>query len=231
VELKLHAVDYTPMPGAGRHGMKPNSRRRIGRDTLTHKVLSAWFNMSKSTRRLILANPGEAYLLFLLILSDLAFFLSWTLKAVIVPNEAGISLISVEIGLLLLVSLVGRTAAMYFFAMLAGSVCRLFGGFGSWRATRIAVFWAAFVTAPFSVAAALFSVLFTNLEMYYPIFGAAWISMPPYWFGLLPFVWYLSVAITQAHGFRRVSPIFMGLSLVSLVALMGGMYFRARGMI
>jgi len=227
----VHAVDYTPLPPTHRGtGRKPR-RLGIGRDTLTHKVMFAWFDMPKSTRKLITSKPSEGYLLFLLLLTDMAFFLSWTLKAVVVPHEGGISLISMEIGLLFAVALIGRTAAMYFFAMVVGAVCRIFGGRGTWRNTRIAVFWGAFVTAPFGVAAALLSVLYTNLEVYYPIFGANWISMPPYWFGLVPFVWYISVAVAKAHGFRKVSPIFMSMSVVALVALIAGMYFHARGMI
>ncbi len=227
----MHAVDYNPLPGAGRRYRRSGQSRAIGKNTLTHKVMFAWFNMSKSTRKLITQKPSEAYLLFLLIMSDMAFFLSWTMKAVIVPNEAGISLVSTEIGLLLAVALIGRTAAMYVLAMTIGAVCRILGGRGTWRNTRIAVFWGAFITAPFGVLAALMSVLFTNLEVYYPIFGATWIATPPYWFGVLPFIWYISVGVTRAHGFRKVSPIFLTMSVVSLVALIGGMYFHARGMI
>ncbi len=212
----------------------PHWRRRhrlFARNSLTYKVLFAWFNMSASVRGLVKAQPGEGYLLVLLLLSDMAFFLSWTMRAVIVPNDAGVSVISFEIGGLLLLSVFGRTAAMYLFAMLAGAVARIFGGRASWRDTRIAVFWAAFITAPFGVMAAILSVLFTNLELYYPIFGAGWIALPPYYLGVLPFVWYVSLAVARVHGFRKVSPIFLIMSVVSLVAIVGGMYFRARGLI
>jgi hypothetical protein len=198
---------------------------------MTHRVLFAWFNMSKSTRKLITEKPGEGHLLFLLLWSNLAFFASWTMKAVIVPHETGVNLISFEIGLLLLIALIGRTFAMYLFAMLVGAICRIFGGRGTWRNTRIAVFWGAFVAAPFGVLAALLSVLFTNLEVNYPIFGHVWISLPPYWLGLTPFIWYISVGVARAHGFRKVSPIFLSLSVAALVALLAAMYFHARGMI
>ncbi|NOX73436.1 MAG: hypothetical protein GXP03_07390 [Alphaproteobacteria bacterium] len=227
----MQAVNYSPHPSAhaGRYGKK--RRRWIGRDTVTHKVLSAWYDMRASTRAMIVEKPSEARLLYLLLWSDLAFFLSWTLKAVVVPNAAGVSLISVEIGLLFLLAIIGRTIAMYLFAMVAGAIARLLGGRGTWRNTRIAVFWGAFVTAPFGVAAALLSVLFINLEVYYPIFGAKWIAQPPYYLGLLPFVWYISAALAKAHGFRKTSPIFLALTVVSLVAFVGAMYFHARGMI
>ena len=213
-------------------GPIPGRRRRlIPRDTLTHRVIHAWFNMSKSTRRLLTEKPSEGYLLFILMLSNLAFFMSWTLKAVVVPHSAGVALISAEIGALFLVSVIGRTAVMYVFAMTVGAFCRIIGGRGTWRNTRAAVFWGAFVTAPFGVIAALVSVLFTNLEVYYPIFGAPWLSMPPYWMGVLPFVWYISVGVARAHGFRKTAPVFLAMSVVSLVALIAAMYFYARGLI
>ncbi len=200
------------------------------RRTLTGRVIHAWFHMSQSTRRILAEQPGEGYLLFLVLMSDLAFFLSWTMKAVIVPDRGGVGLISTEIGILLVVALLARTVGLYFLAMLLGAVARLAGGRGSWRDTRIAVFWGVFITAPFGVFAALLSVLFTNLAIYYPIFDAPWISQPPYYLGMLPFVWYVSVALARAHGFRKTSPIFLIMSVVSLVAVILGMYFHARGL-
>jgi hypothetical protein len=226
----VHAVDYSPHHGS-HSANSPRRRYRIGQDTATHKVLFAWFDMAKSTRRLIVEKPSEARLLYLLLWSDLAFFLSWTLKAVVVPNQAGLSLVSVEIGVLFFVAIVVRTGALYIFAMVAGAIARILGGRGTWRNTRIAVFWGAYVTAPFGVIAALFSVLFVSLEASFPIFAAPWISQPPYYLGLLPFIWYISAGIAKAHGFEKTSPVFLALSVVSLVALLGGMYFHARGMI
>ncbi len=244
--MAMHGLDaplseLTPDldPRAGRR-LRARARRRrqaeaAGRwslqNSVTARVIHAWFDMRRSVMWQIGRAPSEARLLAMLMGSNLAFFLSWTMKAVIVPNEAGVALFSLEIGALALIALFGRTAAMYLMAMVLGAVCRIFGGTGSWRDTRIAVFWGAFVTAPFGVAAALFSVLFTNLEVYYPIFGAPWIAMPPYWIGLLPFVWYIAKAVARVHGFRRTSPLFLGMTLATLVAVLGGMYFHARGLI
>jgi len=207
------------------------SKLRISRKSLTHKVLFAWFEMAKSTRRLMNETPSETYLLSLLMLSNIAFFLSWTLKAVIVPHGGGVSLISMEIGGLFVVAIVLRTGAMYLFSMILAAVCRIFGGTGSWETTRLAVFWGALVAAPFGVAAAVLTVTFSNLAVHYPIFGAGWISMPPYWFGALPFVWFISVGVAKVQGFSKTSPLFLSMSVVALVALMGAMYFHARGMI
>lgn len=227
----MQVIDYNPLIQDFSDEARPKRKSLINRNSVTHQVLFAWFNMHASTRKLILQKPSEGRLLYLLLWSNLAFFLSWTFKAVVVPNETGVSLVSLEIGALFLISMVGRTAALYLFAMIAGAIARILGGRGSWRNTRVAVFWGAFVTAPFGVIAAMLTVLFTNLEVYYPIFGAAWISGPPYYLGLLPFVWYISAGVAKAQGFQKTSPIFLTFSVVSLVALMAAMYFHARGMI
>lgn len=178
----MHATDHSEHHLQAQH-MEFRRKRRalINRNTLTHRMLYAWYHMAKSTQRLIEQKPGEHYMLMLLMLSNLGFFLSWTMKAVIVPNEAGTALISTQIGFLFFGAIVVRTGALYLFAMVLAALCRIFGGRGSWEDTRVAVFWGAFVTAPMGIAAAVLSVLFTNLALHYPIFSAPWIAMPPYW--------------------------------------------------
>ncbi len=227
----MTAINYRAFKTVGRGEFRARRRGWISKDSMCHKVLFAWFHMGQSTRKLIVSKPSEADLLKLLLISDLAFFLSWTMKAVIVPHSAGVSLISVKIGALFLGSLVIRTAAFYLLAMVMGAICRIFGGRGTWQNTRIAVFWGTFVAAPFAVLAAILSVSFAQLSVYYPIFGADWIAKPPYWLGLLPTVWFIAAGVSKAHGFRQTSPIFMSLSVVALVGLIATMYFRARGMI
>lgn len=228
----MHMTDHSEHPfEAGHRTMRGKRRALINRDTLTHKMLYAWFHMAKSTQRLINDNPGERYMLILLMLSNLGFFMSWTMKAVIVPNEAGTALVSAQIGFLFFSAIVLRTGVLYLFAMVLAAMCRIFGGQGSWEDTRTAVFWGAFVTMPMGIAAAILSVLFTNLAIYFPIFNAPWIAVPPYWAGTIPFVWYVSAGVAKVHGFSRTSPLFLSMSVVALVAFMGAMYFHAIGMI
>ncbi|MFQ5438178.1 MAG: hypothetical protein ACE5DK_05015 [Paracoccaceae bacterium] len=227
----MQALDYSPLPRAGRRlstGLAPHGRRR---NTLSLRVVRAWFHFSGSIDSLILMRPGEGYLFFLLMLSNMSFFLSWTLKAVIVPEQGGVALISTRVGLLALASIFVRTGLMYLLAMLAGAISRLLGGRGTWRNTRIALFWADLVSAPIGVAAAVLSIVFSYLAIDFPIFASPWIAMPPYWFGSLPLIWFMSLGVARVHGFSKRSPVFLILSIVSLVALVGGMYFHAKGMI
>lgn len=220
----MQAVDYSPLPVAPQ-------RYRIDRTSVTHQILFAWFDMRRSTRRLITQRPSEEFLFLLLVLSNLAFFLSWTIKAVLVPRPESLGGLSTEVSALFLVAMLGRTVVFYAGAMFLGAFLRIMGGRGTWRNTRVALFWAAFVTAPFSVLAAIVSVTFAHLEKFYPIFGADWIALPPYWFGIIPFVWYLSHALTQAHGIRKAAPVFLYLSLATLAALLFTLYLRANGVI
>lgn len=218
----VQAVNYSPLPDAAPQTM-------IDPRSMTYHVIYAWWHMRRSVRRLITLRPTETDLLFMVLMSNLFFFASWALRAVYVPRPESLDMLSVEIGVLFFAVMVGRTAFMYFMAMFLGTVMRLLGGRGTWRNTRIAVFWADAVTAPFGVLAALFTVAFSNLEVYYPIFGANWIALPPYWFGLIPVVWYTSVALAQAHGFSKTAPVFLYMSLGSLVAMLIAMYLRANG--
>lgn len=188
--------------------------------------------MRKATRQIIVERPSEQYLLMMLLVSNVAFFMSWAMKAIIVPNETGgLSLFSIEIGLLFVFSFIGRTSLMYLFAGLVGSVCRVFGGRGTWRNTRIAVFWGAIVAAPFGILAAVASVIITNLGSYFPIFNADWISTPPYWLGMVPFFWFISDAVAKAHGFAKTLPVFIPMTGFALVVMICVMYLRAVGAI
>ncbi len=229
----MHAVDYNPVAGTFQGPFGETSRNfRISTKSLTHGVVFAWFNMRASTRRIITAKPSERYLLLLLLISDMVFFTSWTLKGVVVPQATGgMNLFSIEIGLLFLVSFILRTGLMYAFAAVIGSACRIRGGRGTWRNTRVAVFWGALVAAPFGLLAALVSVAITNLEIHFPVFKSDWISMPPYWLGMLPFIWFIADGVSKAQGFKRTLPVFIPLCTLALVGLTAAMYFRAKGYI
>ncbi|MBV1865006.1 MAG: hypothetical protein KUG74_11315, partial [Rhodobacteraceae bacterium] len=93
---------------------------------------------------------------------------------------------------------------------------KLAGGAGTWKETRAGVFWGALVSAPFGLAAALISVGIGALSPSFPALQNDWIALPVYWLGLIPFVWYISAGVAEAHGFRMTSPTFMVMSVVAL---------------
>lgn len=201
------------------------------RSNILLKVWDAWLDMRASTRRLVEEHPSEARLLFFVLMSDLIFFLSWTIKTVVSPTSAAESVLPEDISLLLVGALLMRTAAVYVFALVLGSALRILGGTGSYHDTRAGIFWGSFVAAPFGILSAMVTVLLVKLENVAPFFQSETLSLAPLWIGLLPFVWFVSAGAAEAHGFKKVFPLFAFLSLLCVVALIWAMYLRANGVI
>lgn len=203
--------------------------RLIDRSGLGARVVDGWKDMRTSTRRLIDENPTEGRLLFYILLSDMVFFLSWSLKAVVAPSSAAQSMLPAEIGILLIAALFMRTFCVYVFSMVLWAVSKLFGGSGSTRDTRAGVFWGSFVAAPFGLLFALVTVLFTSLEQTFPILQGSVISQAPYWLSLIPFVYFISAGVAEAHQFKFTFPMFAGLTVTAMVLWLFALYLRANG--
>jgi hypothetical protein len=201
------------------------------RSSMLERIYDAWKDMRTSSRRLIDENPNEGRLVFLVLLSDLIFFLSWCIKTVVAPMSSAAHLIPLEISIWLVGALMARTAFMYMFSFIVYGFSKLFRGQGTWYETRVCVFWAALVSAPFGFIAALVTVSMYGLEEYVPLFREEWISLPPYWLGLIPFIWFISQGISEAHKFKNSSPVFMVMTLLSLLGLIGVFYMKATGAI
>lgn len=194
---------------------------------LAWRIADAWRNMGQSTRRLIREDPSEGRLLFYVLIADIVVFLSWALKTVIVPHpDAPIPL---QISLWLVLMLMGRTALMYALAAGSGAVLRLMGGTGSWRDTRAGVFWGAFVAAPFSLFAALVTVLMA-VSAGDSSATQTWYVIPLYWVSLIPFIWFIAGGLAEAQRLR-FAPIFLALSLLTVAALFAALVASARGLI
>ncbi len=201
------------------------------RSGMLPRVIDAWKNMRASTRRLIEEDPSESRLLFYVLMSDMVFFLSWSLKAVVKPSAGAESIIPANVGILMVGALLVRTLTIYIFTFILGAILRMFGGKGSWKDTRAGVFWGSFVSAPFGLLAALVAVSLTLLEPNFPALKESWVALPPYWIGLIPFTWFVSYGIAEAQGLQRASLIFMVLSVLAIFAVIAGMYLRAIGVI
>lgn len=211
------------------HGGRSDGGGGIGRQTLTHRVIYAWWHMRRTTARLVGQRPSDGYLLQLLLLSTVGFVLAWTIRAVLVPGPDGLRLIAVPVDALAgMVAL--RLVGLYVLAVLLAIACRALGGRGSHRETRIAVFWAALVAAPFDVAAALAVLGFYELSLWFPILAAPQLLNGFYWIGLLAFAWYLAGGIAQVHHFRSTASTFLYITLASLVAVLLALYLRAQGL-
>lgn len=198
---------------------------------LIARIFDAWMDMPASTRRLIKERPSEARLFFFVLLSDLIFFLSFSVKTVVSPTSMAESVLPNDVALLLVVALMMRTAIIYTFAIVLGLILRAFGGTGTLKDTRAGVFWGSFVSAPFEILAAILIVVMASLESSMPFLSGETISLTPLWLGLLPYIWFVSAGATSAHGFKRFFPLFAALSLLCIVAMIVALYLRANGVI
>lgn len=203
----------------------------LNRASLKDRILDAWSDMRASTQRLEGEQPSEARLLFYVMLSDVIFFLSWTIKTVVSPTAAAQAKLPLEIGMWLVLALLVRTSSMYVFAAFMRIVCRIFGGTGTWYQSRIGVFWGALAAAPFGVIAALVTVMMSWFEDSVPILKTDILALPPYYIGLIPFLYFISAGLAEVHGFKRVGFLFMGLSVAAVALSIFALYLSAQGII
>ncbi len=195
------------------------------------RIIDAWRDMRASTRRMIEEGPSEARLLFFVLISDLIFFLSWSIKIVVAPTAAAVEALPRDSALLLVGALLLRTATVYVFAILVGLGLKALGGKGTLKDTRVGIFWGAFVASPFGLLAAVITFLMAKSEGFMPFLANETISLMPLWIGLLPYVWFVSAGAAEAHKFRKVFPLFAGLSIILVTGMMAALILRARGVL
>lgn len=191
---------------------------------MNDRFLEAWRDMAASTRRLLAERPSEGRLLFFVILSDVVFFLSWTLKTLLAPTSAAAETLPIGVAAWLLVAILFRTSSLYVLAALAAAAATLCGGAGSWRDTRAAVFWGALVSAPFGLLAAALTVVLNRAETSLPALADPLFALPPYYVGLVPFLWFVAAGIAAAHRFERIGWSFLTLSVAAVALSLMGVY-------
>jgi hypothetical protein len=104
-----------------------------------------------------------------------------------------------------------RTLALYAVAVLLGLACRAFGGTGSGRPTRAALFWSGLVAAPAAVALTLIGAALTGLA------GApGWAAEGGQALGSLVWAVLLAPALAEAHGFRSARGVYAGFAALAL---------------
>lgn len=192
--------------------------------TMNARIGEAWQDMTRSTRRLIAEDPSEGRLLFFVIASDVVFFLSWTLKTLLAPTSAAVAQMPTDIGIWLTIALLFRTASLYALAAAATGVCRLLGGRGSWRDTRAGVFWGALVSAPFGLLAAALGLALSRGEDLLPMLQNPLFALPPYYIGLVPFLWFVASGIAAAQRFTQTGWTFLSLSVATVALSVIGVY-------
>ncbi|MEM6679395.1 MAG: YIP1 family protein [Pseudomonadota bacterium] len=202
---------------------------RLEQSTLSARIQLSFSDMRKATRLLLDENPTEPRLLFFVLMSDVIFFLNFGLKFVISPTGAQMEDALPEefagaIGGIIVLCFLLRTGSLYLFSGAVAFICRIFGGTGSWRDTRAGIFWASLVAAPIGVLGAVILLIMGYGAPYVPFLDAPLAQLPAQLIGVIAFVFFVSAAVAESHGFKRTSPVFMAFSLLTVALLFGGLY-------
>ena len=186
------------------------------RPSVSVRIARSFFDMRKTTLELLAERPSEARLLLFVLLSDMIFILSWSLKTLISPTASAAQSMGADIALWLIVAMMLRTTAIYAMALVVGMITKLFGGQASLKDTRTGVFWGVFVAAPIGLLISELAVLINAFEGSFPILRAESIQMMPYWLGLVPFVWFVAKGAAAANRIENAVPIFGVISAIAV---------------
>jgi len=183
---------------------------------LPWRILGAWADLRGSMRAELDRAPGEPRLLAYVMLSGLIWFLGRVLVVefgplapTLGPDEAIKRIAAEFVG-----SIFFRTLAFYGVAALAGAVAMKLGGRGSWRDSRAAMFWAALVAAPVTLAGTLLSLLLAEAP------GQA--GLIAGMIGSVAFAWAAAHCIAEAHRFASLWRV-LGVVVLSAAAFVGGL--------
>jgi hypothetical protein len=168
--------------------------RSLPQTALPWRVLGAWADLRGSMRTELDRAPSEGRLLFYLVLSQIVWLIGKLMElsfGPLAPIYTSDDLAREASGHV--ASLFFRMLLMYGLAALGHGVSRAFGGTGSWRDSRAALFWAALVAAPAILAATLLSMLVTGLSWQ----AGSIASM----LGAVALAWALAHCLAEAHGF------------------------------
>ena len=193
---------------------------RAGRNYFD-RILDAYVDMRWSTRSLIDSAPPDARLFFLALLSDVIFFLARSLSMVVAPPEEVAHALPTQVGLGLVVAFLIRTSFFYVASVIARIVSIPFGGKGGWYETRCAVFWAALVSAPIELVAALLTILVVYLRPAAPFLDTEWLIEAPYFVGPIAFGFFLSAGVAEAQGFRYTYKVMAVLAVLTIASMWG----------
>ncbi len=196
------------------------------RPSVTVRLARSFFDMRATTEELISERPSEARLLMLVILSDMIFILSWTLKTLISPTTAVTASLGADAVLWLLVAVMLRTTGVYALALFVGIIVKILGGKATLLETRIGVIWGVFVAAPIGLIIAEFSVLINNFDGSFALLQSQGVQMTPYWLGMVPFVWFVAKGAAAANRIENAVPVFGTLAALAII-LVGGLRYMA----
>ena len=196
------------------------------RPSVTVRLARSFFDMRATTEELLNERPSEARLLLLVLLSDMIFILSWTLKTLIAPTAAATATMGTDAILWLLVAVMLRTTAVYALALVVGIIVKVLGGKATLFETRVGVIWGVFVAAPIGLIIAEFAVIINQYDGSLALLQSQGVQMTPYWLGMVPFVWFVAKGAAAANRIENAVPVFGTLAALAVV-FVGGIRYMA----
>ncbi|HSF91047.1 MAG TPA: hypothetical protein VLA51_02465, partial [Paracoccaceae bacterium] len=161
-----------------------------------------------ATRQLLNEEPSEARLLLFILITNMVFAVSWTIKSILVPTAYVSQYASDDLGLYVVVLFLMRTAVLYGFALVVGLLCKFVGSSASLRDIRVGIVWGTFVAAPFGLLAAILGAAMTTFEVPVPLLSSPIFGLLPYWLGLVPFLWFTAAGAAGAARSPSALPLF-----------------------
>jgi len=197
--------------------------------SLGKRIIGSWADMRGHTRGLIEENLSEHRLLFYVLLSDVIFFVSFSIRTLVSPTGFQPTQIGLATAQILIFALLVRTALMYALSLALQAASRGFGGQGTWRDTRNGVFWGALVAAPFDILLALIGGWTSFQADAMPLLGSPIVTIIVLWGGFVPFFWFISQGLAEAHRFRTNLFAFAALLGLGAAAILFGSLFGFAG--
>ncbi|MHA3915029.1 hypothetical protein [Halovulum sp. GXIMD14793] len=176
--------------------------------SLGRRIINSWKDMRGHTRGLINENLDEHRLLFYVLLSDIIFFVSFTIRALVSPfgyETAQVGLLAFKI---LVAVLLLRTIFMYVLSLVLQLGSKAVGGKGTWKETRVGVFWGALVAAPFEILLAALGGMISNYGAGIPWLLSIEMEMAILLGGFVPLFWFISLGLAEAQKFKSHLPSF-----------------------
>lgn len=170
--------------------------------SLGSRIVDSWKDMRSHTRGLINENLDEHRLLFYVLLSDIIFFVSFTIRALVSPfgyetAEVGLLAFKILVAVLLL-----RTIFMYVLSFVLQAGSKAVGGKGTWKETRVGVFWGALVAAPFEILLAGVGGMISKYGAGIPGLQSIGMEMAILLGGFIPLFWFVSLGMAEAQRFK-----------------------------
>lgn len=187
----------------------------------TDPAIQYLLGVNPAARAFIRRRPSGLRLLLLILVTDMVFFLCFSVKLAALPIRPLDHMFDGTLRVSLGLALVGRTVFLYALAGLLGSIGRRAGGTGSARDTLAGLVWATIAAVPIAIGLALLAVFIAALQAAFPVFDAKWLAVLPHWMSIITFVWLTAVGVASAHGVTRLAPFLAPASVVTCVAVFG----------